>query len=77
MDVWPRPELAGWAGQGYGFMGHRLGTGSRGAANPDVLGRAPTSGLLLTGKGTPARARRSHPPLWARSRNPKDVMKLA
>jgi hypothetical protein len=24
MEVWPRPELAGSAGQGHGFMGRRL-----------------------------------------------------
>ncbi len=49
---------------------------SRRAEDQSVLGRAPNSGLLLTGRGSPARARRSHPPLCEPEAAPAEVVEV-
>ena len=38
MEVWPRPELAGSAGQGHGFMGRWLAMASRRGADHGLRG---------------------------------------
>jgi len=67
MEVWPPPELAGSAGQGHGCTGRWPADRVTKGQDPSVLGRAPNSGLLLTGRGTPARAGRSHLAAWTRT----------